>query len=514
MIKSRPAAVRQHERWETKTHLLNQGLAHKRLATFQIRHHGRRARVPVGPLCISKTTDRADYTAGVNDSSVLRLPPKQELTPQDVMSVFGYARNLQHKYDLGKVLGAGSFGVVREAIYKSSGRKYACKTIPKVPKRGNSTPRYLLKIQTEVDVMQQLGPSLDSVFLKDVFEDDENVHLVMELCSGGPILERVKAGKMSERDVATIIRSVLRFIAQCHSRGIIYRDVKPDNFLFLTNEPDSPIRATDFGLSIRLWQEEGKLKSRSGTPVYMAPEVIMQDYAHSADIWSVGMLMYQLLTGTFPFWDNVQNVSLQQVWQAILTKKVDFTTRGLKAQVSENARDLLKKLLERDPEKRIAAVDALEHPWIKDPTLSSADPLDGSVVQRLQRYATYGHLKQLVLRLISSDMNNDSGACPVDGIDHLRDLFKVIDTRLLWRNQHSGADGRPAKARLPHQRERGGAAHGPYRYEPRRRHCAGRVCCLPPGLEHGDFKGRMLEQLGGHGFQPSGCEPRWLHLAG
>lgn len=154
----------------------------------------------------------------------------------------------------------------------------------------------------------------------------------------------------------------------------------------------------------------------------------MQDYAHSADIWSVGMLMYQLLTGTFPFWDNVQNVSLQQVWQAILTKKVDFTTRGLKAQVSENARDLLKKLLERDPDKRVTAVDALEHPWIKDPTLSSADPLDGSVVQRLQRYATYGHLKQLVLRLISSDMNNDTGACPVDGIDHLRDLFKSIDT--------------------------------------------------------------------------------------
>jgi calcium-dependent protein kinase len=86
---------------------------------------------------------------------------------------------------------------------------------------------------------------------QDVFEDNENVHLVMELCSGGPILERVKAGKMSERDVATIIRSVLRFIAQCHSRGIIYRDVKPDNFLFLTTEPESPIRATDFGLSIR-----------------------------------------------------------------------------------------------------------------------------------------------------------------------------------------------------------------------------------------------------------------------
>ncbi len=77
------------------------------------------------------------------------------------------------------------------------------------------------------------------------------MHLIMELCTGGAILERVKAGKMSERDVAPIIRSVLRFIAQCHARGIIYRDVKPDNFLFLSKESDSAVRATDFGLSIR-----------------------------------------------------------------------------------------------------------------------------------------------------------------------------------------------------------------------------------------------------------------------
>ena len=87
--------------------------------------------------------------------------------------------------------------------------------------------------------------------VQDTFEDDENVHLVMELCAGGALLDRIKQGAPTERYVASIIRSVLRFIAQCHGKGIIYRDVKPDNFLFLTKEPDSPIRATDFGLSIR-----------------------------------------------------------------------------------------------------------------------------------------------------------------------------------------------------------------------------------------------------------------------
>jgi serine/threonine protein kinase len=86
---------------------------------------------------------------------------------------------------------------------------------------------------------------------QDVFEDDENLHLVMELCEGGGILDRMKAGMFTEARIAGIIRGVLRFIAQCHARGLIYRDVKPDNFLFLTPHADSPVRATDFGLSIR-----------------------------------------------------------------------------------------------------------------------------------------------------------------------------------------------------------------------------------------------------------------------
>ena len=86
---------------------------------------------------------------------------------------------------------------------------------------------------------------------QDVFEDSESIHLIMELCEGGGLLDRVKEHPFTEKQVAAIIRSVLRFIAQCHAKGIIFRDVKPDNFLFLNKQPDSPIRATDFGLSIR-----------------------------------------------------------------------------------------------------------------------------------------------------------------------------------------------------------------------------------------------------------------------
>ena len=86
---------------------------------------------------------------------------------------------------------------------------------------------------------------------QDVYEDPENIHMVMELCEGGGILDHIKDGPFTEKRVAFIIRSILRFVAQCHAKGIIFRDVKPDNFLFLTKDKNSPVRATDFGLSIR-----------------------------------------------------------------------------------------------------------------------------------------------------------------------------------------------------------------------------------------------------------------------
>ncbi|KAK9826177.1 hypothetical protein WJX81_003662 [Elliptochloris bilobata] len=355
-------------------------------------------------------------------------PLREELRPREITNVFDHPRNLRDRYKLGKVLGAGSFGIVREATELKTRRRYACKTIPKVPKRAGSTPRYLLKLQTEVDAMQQLGPSLDAVYLKDVFEDDENIHLVMELCEGGGILDRMKGGEFTEARIAAIIRGVLRFIAQCHARGLIYRDVKPDNFLFLTTAPDSPVRATDFGLSIRHWPEDGKLKSRSGTPVYMAPEVVLQEYGPEADLWSVGMLTYQLLTGRFPFWENVQNLTLQQVWQAVLTKPIDLDSPRMRQQMSDGARSLLKGLLDRDVDQRLTAVQALEHPWVRPGGCAPDRPLEGTVVQRLQRHATYGHLKQLVLRMIAEDVLVETETQATNMLSALRALFDQLDT--------------------------------------------------------------------------------------
>lgn len=408
----------------------------KQTAHLVVHHPARqsplfRARQP--SLCPTPVSDWApqhichslDYVATCSDEGVLRYPARTELQTSEIAHVFGYARDLTNQYFIGKVIGAGSFGVVRACMEAATGRRYAVKTIGKVPKRGFSTPRYLLKLRTEVEIMQQLGYSLDAVNLKDVFEDNESVHLVMELCEGGALLERIECLKYSEAYVARLTRSILRFVSQCHAKGIIYRDIKPDNFLFLTNEDDSPLKATDFGLSIRHWPDEPKLTSRSGTPAYMAPELVMQSYDERADVWSVGMLTYQLLTGRFPFWDDVRSQTLTDVWRAIMTQEINWQAPELLG-LSAGAMSFLKSLLQRDPMLRPTAQEALDHPWLKEDGSTPDMPLSGSVVQRLQRFSTYGHLKQVVLRMIVDEISlQDGGKAPY--MADLKSLFHDLD---------------------------------------------------------------------------------------
>eukprot|EP00191_Tetraselmis_sp_GSL018_P012249 CAMPEP_0177618164 /NCGR_PEP_ID=MMETSP0419_2-20121207/25380_1 /TAXON_ID=582737 /ORGANISM="Tetraselmis sp., Strain GSL018" /LENGTH=719 /DNA_ID=CAMNT_0019116945 /DNA_START=118 /DNA_END=2278 /DNA_ORIENTATION=- len=385
---------------------------------------------PTPPSAEHSTLGRVDYCSS-NEDGVLALPLRKELTQEQLKNVFGFPDHLSKFYRLGQTVGSGSFGTVHRAVEHATKQVYAVKSIPKKPKKGKPTPRYLLKIQTEVEAMMQLGASLNAVFLKDVFEDANHVHLVMELCTGGALGDRFEFNEIvgieiTEQDIARQIRSILRFLSQCHSKGIIYRDVKPDNFLFLSTAEDSPLKATDFGLAIRHWPQEGNLKSRSGTPAYMAPEVIMQNYDEKCDLWSTGMVMYQLLFGKFPFWTDIRNHSLQEVWKSILVDKLDLNSTKVKRRMSAPALDLLKKLLERNPSKRIGAHDALNHPWIKELDTYPEMALGGTLVQRLQRFATYGRMKQMVLLTVTQELIARGRS---KMLAELHDVFVGIDSK-------------------------------------------------------------------------------------
>lgn len=130
------------------------------------------------------------------------------------------------------------------------------------------------------------------------------------------------------------MKQVFQFLAQCHAKGVMYRDVKPDNFLFLTPETDSPLKATDFGLAIRWRRGDPKMTTRSGTPVYMAPEVVLQCYDERADLWSAGMLMYQLLTGRWPFWDDLTQVTISDVFRSILRDDIKLDAEADQVRVA------------------------------------------------------------------------------------------------------------------------------------------------------------------------------------
>lgn len=185
---------------------------HRREIAYSFRRKfltGQTLRIRCGP----------DYSPSASDDEILRKPSKTKLLAKQVEAVFGYPRDVFAKYTFGEVIGTGSYGVVRKCIEKSTGAIFAVKTVPKQPKRGNPcTPRYLLKLRNEIEVMRQLGASLNAVYFKEAFEDDLNVHLIMELCEGGSLLNRVIRGKGTEKTIATIARSILQFIAQCHSK--------------------------------------------------------------------------------------------------------------------------------------------------------------------------------------------------------------------------------------------------------------------------------------------------------
>ena len=320
-------------------------------------------------------------------------------------------------------MGAGSYGIVRKVIQRSTGEAFALKTLRKapwtqVPSKVTAVEYYHSKLRNELECMRQLGASLNVVYLYDAFEDDDAVHLLMDLCEGGELLERISDDEYREADAARLIRAVLRTAAQCHSRGIIFRDIKPDNFLFKNNDVNAPLKATDFGLAGKLPKNRDEpLSRRCGTPSYMAPEVINRKYGAEADVWSCGVVAYQLLTGRLPFRDMVnQRPNAKEVFRAILEDPLDLADPPWDV-ISEEAKDFVEHLLERDPKKRPTARAALLHPWLQTNEaqwkskqrrqVSGGIALGGQVVARLQRFSTQGLLKRSVLRLLAGEIGKD-----------------------------------------------------------------------------------------------------------
>jgi calcium/calmodulin-dependent protein kinase I len=216
-------------------------------------------------------------------------------------------------------------------------------------------------LQNEIDILKQVDhPNI--VKLHDIYEDEKYFFLVMELMMGGELFDQIlEKEKFSEKEARDIIAPIFDALIYCHQLGIIHRDIKPENLLFSSKEINtSIIKVSDFGLA-RFIDNETLATTTCGTPGYVAPEILKQQpYKDSCDFWSVGVVLFILLSGSPPFYDEDNFELFEKI------KKCEYDISGPQwAGISAEAKDFISKLLVADPEQRLNGDQIMNHPWIK-----------------------------------------------------------------------------------------------------------------------------------------------------
>ena len=215
-------------------------------------------------------------------------------------------------------------------------------------------------LQTEVEILSQ-SDHPNVVRLHEIYENQEYMFLVMELMYGGELFDRiVEKESYTEKEAADTIRPIVDSIRYCHDMGIVHRDLKPENLLYETSDEHAVIKISDFGLA-RFLPNDALASTACGTPGYVAPEILEgKGYGQEVDYWSIGIVLYILLCGFPPFFEE-DNVKL---FETIKQGKYEFPC-PFWDDISDMAKDLIAKLLVVDPKERLNADQILDHPWIK-----------------------------------------------------------------------------------------------------------------------------------------------------
>nr|CEL69049.1 TPA: Calcium-dependent protein kinase 3 [Neospora caninum Liverpool] len=316
----------------------------------------------------------------------------------------------------GTSLGKGSYGSVVKAKDLKTGIMRAIKVVYK-PRIDNVT-----RLKREILIMKRLDhPNI--IKLLEVYEDMKNLYLVMELCTGGELFERIiKSGHFSERYAASLMKQVFSAASYCHSQNVIHRDLKPENLLYADSSPLSALKVIDWGFAARCGKSH-KFSSVVGTPYYVAPEVLFGKYGSECDMWSAGVILYILLCGYPPFHgkDN------QEILKKVQVGEYSFDPRHWR-RVSDHAKDLVKRCLTYVPGKRISAAEALKHPWIQCYTAGAGRPerpiparLSGDLIERFKAFQRLHKLKKLAITCVAYQLNDAD-------IGMLHDAFAALDT--------------------------------------------------------------------------------------
>ena len=329
------------------------------------------------------------------------------------------------KYLIIQELGMGAFSKVFRVENKKTNEVFACKELIKTKIKDEE------KFRNEIEIMSKCDhPNI--VKLIEIYEDKRYYDIITEELCGGTLLERLMekmeddGETFSEKDAAIIFKQIISAINYCHKKGIVHRDLKMENVLFVDKGNNLDIKIIDFGLSqyskfqltslydLIVGDKTITMFEKVGTAHYVSPEVLKGKYNQKCDIWSAGVILYAMLSGTFPF----KGKSDKEIYKSILKRKYEYPDKIWK-KISKEAKDLINNMLCKQ-EKRFSAEQVLNHKWFKNLSQNISQEIPSSIILELKNYKNTNHFKRFILTILASRLNEQE-------IKELRNTFFNID---------------------------------------------------------------------------------------
>ena len=338
-----------------------------------------------------------------------------EADPKHLVTKFSKLTSLKKQFEFICQLGNGAFGKVRlyrDIYYKDM--LYAIKTLKK-----EGIPKVLYNcLIAEVKILSELDhPNIVKYY--GTFEDAYYLHIVMEYLKGdnlNKIITLKDYNELDEQEMAQIIHQLLKALLFIHNKNIVHRDIKPENIVFGKKRDYSTLKLIDFGLATTTRNTK---RNSCGSPYYMAPEIINGHFCKKTDIWSVGVIIYLMLTGKHPF--EITKEGKEDIFDIILSKDYDVTELD-KSECTEEAKDIILKTLVKDPDKRLSTEECLNHPWIRKNITCRAGAITKKTMRILKRFSQKTPLQKELFFFIAKITREEE-------IKQLKEIFNQIDIK-------------------------------------------------------------------------------------
>ena len=360
------------------------------------------------PAVIQPMTQTTHATLFLAPSDVVKLHPGQFIQRFD-------GSFYQH-YDVSRVIGEGAYGKVYLVQHRTTGQFRAVKVISKLEHTHAAE-----SLVTELQAVGKLDhPHILKLYA--LYVSLQSIAIVSEYLSGGELFDHlIQLGRITELEAVAIMRQVLSAISHCHLHGVVHRDLKPENLMLekpYSESEEITIKIIDFGAS-SLFEPQQQLEKKTGTSLYVAPEVLDQSYNEKCDVWSCGVILYMLLSGFPPF----NGHSVHEILSNVRKAKVSFSHSVFRS-VSKQAKSLIKRMLTKNPINRISSEEALHDPWIQTHRSQTigAEEIATVSLDNLKHFHAGVKLQKAVMGFIATQMLNTNQTASIKGTFELLDL--------------------------------------------------------------------------------------------